>query len=65
VNETHAKRREKVEQRGESTEWSSPVSSDVLRRAIPVDGSLTTASRGERRMHEVEAVLRARCCGWQ
>jgi hypothetical protein len=48
-----------------SMEQSSPVSSIVLRRAIPKDESLTTASRGERGMHGVEAVLGAGCSGWR
>jgi hypothetical protein len=41
------------------------VSSAVLWRAIPVEGSLTTAYRGERGMREVEAVLEAKCSGWR
>jgi hypothetical protein len=44
----------------ESTERSSPVSLVVLRRAIPVEGSLTTGSQGKRGLREREAVLRAR-----
>jgi hypothetical protein len=65
VNELRARIRKKVERRGGVQERSSPVSLVGLRRAIPVDGSLTTASRGERGMHEVEALLGARCSGWR
>jgi hypothetical protein len=45
---------------GESTEWSSPVSSVRLWGAIFTDRGLTTASQGEHGMREVEAVLGAR-----
>jgi hypothetical protein len=42
-------------------EQSSPMSSAVLRRAIPIEGIHTMAYRGERGMREVEAMLGARC----
>jgi hypothetical protein len=57
----HVKEGERWSGEGESTERSSPVSSIMLRRVIPIEGSLTTAYRSENGMREVEAVLGVWC----